>query len=115
MLIEDEKLARIATIGYAKPETLNEVEWARFGNFMFLQFNAWEFFYYQNIDRQIPKELWIGADHCYKDLIEKSPGWPRSGRSGIVLRRALPLLRHAGVCEPSGIRRGRGLTPRSAG
>jgi hypothetical protein len=77
MLIEDEKLARIATIGYAKPETLNEVEWARFGNFMFLQFNAWEFFYYQNIDRQIPKELWIGADHCYKDLIEKSPGLPR--------------------------------------
>ena len=45
MLIEDATLARIVTRGYEKREALDEVEWARFENYMFLQFNAWEFFY----------------------------------------------------------------------
>ena len=57
MLIEDASLAKIANIGYVTPEALDDVEWARFGNWMFLQFNAWEFFYYQHHDGQIPKEL----------------------------------------------------------
>lgn len=77
MLIQDESLARIANIGYAMPETLSELEWARFANFMFLQFNAWEFFYYQHRDRQIPKELWVGADNYYRDLIDTKPGLSR--------------------------------------
>jgi hypothetical protein len=77
MLIEDDKLAKIADIGYATPEKLNSVDWARFGNFMFLQFNAWEFFFYQGRDRQIPKELWVGADNYYRNLIEMKPGLSR--------------------------------------
>jgi hypothetical protein len=77
MLIEDDKLARIATVGYATPDNLNAADWTRFGNFMFLQFNAWEFFYYQHQDRQIPKTLWVGADNYYRNLIETSPGLSR--------------------------------------
>lgn len=77
MLVEDESLARITTIGYANPDSLSDIERERFGNFMFLQVNAWEFFYYQYRDRQIPKELWTGADAYYKNLIERSPGLPR--------------------------------------
>ena len=77
MLIEDESLARIADVGYVTPEALTAVDWARFGNFMFLQFNAWEFFYYQKRDRQIPKELFVGADSYYKALIATRPGLPR--------------------------------------
>jgi hypothetical protein len=74
MLIQDDKLARIASVGYATPDKLNVADWARFGNFMFLQFNAWEFFYYQHRDRQIPKTLWVGADGYYRNLIETCPG-----------------------------------------
>jgi hypothetical protein len=77
MLIEDDGLARIASLGYATPEALNEVEWAKFGNYMFLQFNAWEFFYYQHRDGQIPKELWEGAYGYYRDLIDTRPGLAR--------------------------------------
>jgi hypothetical protein len=77
MLIEDESLARIAHIGYSTPESLSEVEWIRFASFMFLQFNAWEFFYYQYRDGQIRKELWVGAENYYRDLVETKPGLPK--------------------------------------
>jgi len=77
MLIEDEGVARIANVGYETPHALDDVEWARFGNGMFLQFNAWEFFYYQHHDGQIPKELWVGAYGYYRDLIERRPGLAR--------------------------------------
>ena len=77
MLVEDDTLARIVSIGYATPEGLNEVEWTRFGSFMFLQFDAWEFFYYQHHDHQIPKELWVGADSHYRNLIATKPGLTR--------------------------------------
>ena len=77
MLIQDESLARIASLGYDTPEALTDVEWARFGNFMFLQFNAWEFFYYQHGGSQIPKQLWVGADAYYRDLIATRPGLAR--------------------------------------
>ena len=77
MLIQDESLARISHIGDADPDGLTEIEWARYRNFMFLQFNAWEFFYYQNRDKQIPKELWVGANGYYVDLIKTRPGLGR--------------------------------------
>ena len=77
MLIDDDNLARIAEGGYEKPETLSAVEWATFGNFMFLQFNAWEFYYYQHRDGQIRKELWVGAENYYRWLIDTKPGLSR--------------------------------------
>ena len=59
------------------PEALDNVEWTRFATFMFMQFNAWEFYYYQNRDNQIPRELWIGADAYYRELIKARPGAAR--------------------------------------
>jgi hypothetical protein len=77
MLVQDETLAKIADVGYATPEKLNAVQWARFGNFMFLQFNAWEYFFYQQRDHQIPNELFVGADMYYRTLIDTKPGLSR--------------------------------------
>ena len=77
MLVQDETLAKIADVGYATPEILAAVQWARFANYMFLQFNAWEYFFYQNRDRQIPNELWVGADMYYRNLIDTKPGLSR--------------------------------------
>jgi hypothetical protein len=44
---------------------------------MFMQFNAWEYFYYQHRDGSIPKELWVGADDYHKGLVATKPGYAR--------------------------------------
>lgn len=77
MVIENEGLSRIVTIGSATPDALSEVEWARFGNYLFLQVNAWEYFYYQHRDGSIPKELWVGADAYFGGLVRSKPGLAR--------------------------------------
>jgi hypothetical protein len=48
-------------------------------NYYFMQFNAWECMYYQNRDDSIPLQLWIGADACFKTLVETKPGYVRFG------------------------------------
>lgn len=46
-----------------------------------MQFNSWEYLYYQNRDGSIPKELRVGADACFEGLVETKPGLVRF-RSG---------------------------------
>lgn len=77
MMIENESLASVVNRGYASPLALSADEWARFGNYAFIGFNAWEYLYYQNRDRAIPKELWVGADAYFKELVETKPGLTR--------------------------------------
>ena len=71
MMIENEALATIVNTGYATTDALTADDWARFG------FNAWEYLYYQNGDRSIPKELWVGGDAYFKSLVEANPGLTR--------------------------------------
>jgi hypothetical protein len=59
------------------PEELSDVDWSRCTNYMFVQFNAWEYLYYQHHDGSIPKELWVGADAFHKSLVETKPGFVR--------------------------------------
>jgi hypothetical protein len=77
MLIGDEGLARIVNVGHSTPDALSEVEWARYGSYLFLLFNGWEYFYYQHRDASIPKEIWVGADGYFKGLVETKPGVTR--------------------------------------
>lgn len=78
MMITSTGLARVVTTGMATPKALDEVEWARCQAYMFMQFNAWEYFYYEHRDGAIPEELWIGADQMFKTLvIPVSPGYRR--------------------------------------
>lgn len=77
MMIENEGLATIVNTGYATPEALTADDWARFGNYVFIGFNAWEYLYYQNGDRSIPSELWVGADAYFKGLVAIHPGLTR--------------------------------------
>jgi hypothetical protein len=74
MMIENEGLATIVNRGYFKPDALDVDDWARFGDYVFIGFNAWEYLYYQHKDRSIPKELWVGADAYFKGLVETKPG-----------------------------------------
>jgi hypothetical protein len=77
MMIENDGLATVVNGGYATPDALSADDWARFGNYMFIGFNAWEYLYYQNKDHSIPGELWVGADAYFKDLVEAKPGLRR--------------------------------------
>jgi hypothetical protein len=77
MLIDNESLARIVNIGYATPDALTSDEWVRCGYYFFMQFNAWEYLYYQDRDASIPKELWVGADAYFKSLVQTKPGLTR--------------------------------------
>ena len=77
LLIANEGLASVVTVGYATPEALSDVDWSRCSSYMFMQFNAWEYFYYQHRDGSIPKELWVGADAYHKGLVETKPGFAR--------------------------------------
>ena len=111
MMIENEGLAKVVNTGYATPDALNTDDWSRFGDYMFIGFNAWEYLYYQNKDRAIPREPWVGADAYFR-----GPG-RRLARPDQVLvripalvRRAISLLRRWRVREG-----GRGLIrPRKA-
>ena len=77
MMIENEGLAKVVNTGYLTPDALNAEDLARFGDYMFIGFNAWEYLYYQNKDRAIPKELWVGADAYFRGLVADKPGLTR--------------------------------------
>ena len=50
MVIDNEGLSKILNVGFATPEKLSPEEWIRCSYYMFMQFNAWEYLYYQNRD-----------------------------------------------------------------
>ena len=77
MAIADQGLADLIETGYVSPEKLTEAQWFRCGNYLFMQFNSWEYLYYQNIDGSIPNQLWVGADAYFKGLVGSKPGLKR--------------------------------------
>jgi hypothetical protein len=42
-----------------------------------MEFNAWEYFYYESRDESIPRHVWNGADSYYKALMRAKPGYER--------------------------------------
>jgi hypothetical protein len=81
MAIADQNLADLIETSYASPEKLSEQQWFRCGNYLFMQFNSWEYLYYQNRDSSIPIQLWVGADAYFRDLVATKPGLRSSGPS----------------------------------
>ena len=77
MLIESQSLSAVVTAGNATPDALDGVSWARYGGFMLMLVDSWEYLYYQDRDGSIPKELWVGADAYFKTLVVTKPGSAR--------------------------------------
>jgi hypothetical protein len=77
LMIANEGLAGIMIVGMATPEALNEADWLRCSAHMFLQFNAWEYLYYQHRDGSIPKEMWVGTDAFFRKEVATQPGLAR--------------------------------------
>lgn len=72
MAIADQGLADLIETAYASPDELTDGQWFRCGNYLFMQFNSWEYFYYQNKDGSIPSQLWVGADSYFKGLSKRN-------------------------------------------
>ena len=77
LLIENEGIARIVSVGSSAPEALSEGDWARCSLYMFLQVNQWEYLYYQHRDGSIPTEYWAGAEDYYRNMVADRPGYAR--------------------------------------
>ncbi|MDQ6900118.1 MAG: hypothetical protein M3072_11525 [Candidatus Dormibacteraeota bacterium] len=77
IVIENEGLASIVSVGLATPEALSAADWLRCSSHILLQFDAWEYLYYQHRDGSIPKELWVGSDAYYIGLVQAKPGVSR--------------------------------------
>ena len=77
LLIENEGFAQIVNVGYTTPDALSDVDWARCSSYMFLQFNQWEYLYYQHRDGSIPSGYWVGAEDYYRNMVAGRPGYAR--------------------------------------
>ena len=77
IVIENEGVANIVSVGLATPEALSAADWLRCRSHILLSVDAWEYFYYQHRDDSIPKELWVGGDAYFRSLVETQPGLTR--------------------------------------
>jgi hypothetical protein len=77
LLVDNASLADLIERGYADPKQLSEAEWRRFSAYCFMQFNAWEYFYYQHLDGSIPVQLWTGAQAAFRFIIRAGLGVPK--------------------------------------
>lgn len=70
----------LASIIYQCNQTPNDVSpeiWQRCLNYYFIQYNGWEYMYYQNIDGSIPSQLWVGADALYREQMNLNQAYAR--------------------------------------
>jgi hypothetical protein len=74
MMIADRDLTRIVNIGYNSPDVLGQDDKERFNLHTFMLINSWEYFFYQNQDGSIPKQLFTGTDAHMKALVRTKPG-----------------------------------------
>ncbi|MDH5240716.1 MAG: hypothetical protein OEW73_08040 [Gammaproteobacteria bacterium] len=77
IMLENESLAGVLVSCEQAPEAVDRVGWERCSNYYFLEFNSWEYFYYQHDDGSIPPQLWSGADAYYKQKVATNPGYAR--------------------------------------
>ncbi|MBI2763288.1 MAG: hypothetical protein HYX54_05995 [Chloroflexi bacterium] len=118
MLIENESLAKVVNVGYATREALSDDDWSRCSYYTFMQFNSWEYLYYQNRDGSIPKELWVGADAYFRSLVATRPGlvrfWSEFEASFDEPFRSYVTAEFAGSQDHGHGTGGIGLAPRTA-
>ena len=77
LMVANESLAGGVIQCDATPDRVAAATWERCRNYYFMQFNAWEYMYYENNDGSIPRQFWIGADGYFKTLAKTKPGYVR--------------------------------------
>ena len=84
MLAENENLAAVMANCDSDPDSVDQVGWSRCSALYFMQYNSWEYFYYQYADNSIPAQLWRGADAHFKRLVRTNLGYARFWAEGQV-------------------------------
>ena len=77
MMVDNESLAGVVAQCDVQPARTSSTNWERCLNYYFMQFNSWEYMYYQHDDGSIPEQLWSGADSYFKQLVATKPGYRR--------------------------------------
>ena len=75
IMLESENLAGVMVECESDPEVVDQTSWARCSNYYFMQFNGWDYLYYQHDDKSIPAQLWIGADAYFKQQVLANLGF----------------------------------------
>ena len=77
LMIQNKDLAAELVKCDQNPELVTDSNWYQCNGYYLLQFNSWEYLYYQNEDGSIPTQLWVGADASFKHRIATRPGYKR--------------------------------------
>ena len=77
MMIDNDNLASAIVSCDESPETVDRNSWYRCSAYYLMQFNSWEYLYYQQEDGSIPRQLWAGADASFKQRVATRPGYTR--------------------------------------
>jgi len=77
MMIDNENLAEVLANCDTDPDTVDRTSWYRCRGYYLMQFNSWEYLYYQNDDGSIPAQLWNGADASFKYRVATRAGYRR--------------------------------------
>ena len=77
MLANNSELADVVARAHEDPFKLSDDEWLRLQRLFFMEFNAWEYCYYQHADKALHKELWVGADAYYREILVPLAGYHR--------------------------------------
>lgn len=77
MMISSGGLAGILVNCDEAPETVDRSSWYRCSGYYLMQFNSWEYLYYQQEDGSIPGQLWNGADASFKQRVATRAGYKR--------------------------------------
>jgi hypothetical protein len=70
MMVEDGDLAELILECDESLDQVSPGQRSRCENYYFIQYNSWEYLYYQNGDESIPSHIWVGADAYYRDELK---------------------------------------------
>ncbi len=84
MMVENESLAGVIVACNNDPASADAASWERCSNYYFMQFNSWEYFYYQHIDGSTPPQLWRGADAYFRQQVQTNAGYARFWAEGQI-------------------------------
>jgi hypothetical protein len=84
MMVENENLAAVTVRCNSDPASMGPASWERCSNYYFMQFNSWEYFYYQHADGSIPSQLWRGADAYFRQEVQTNLGYARFWSEGQI-------------------------------
>ncbi len=84
MILENEYLSKVIISCNSDPVSVDPANWERCSMYYFMQFNSWEYFYYQYADGSIPPQLWRGADAYFKQEVLTNSGFARFWSEGQI-------------------------------